>query len=264
MYSKIFISTKTFGSLLLCFLFSCNNPDTTNRRDGNPAEADTQKALQLQQEKEKPVPQTNKTVEGFLMDFGRKNPETKAVIITPKGEIVIHLFENTPLHRANFVYLAKQGYFDGTWFYRVSAGHVIQAGDNDEPETVKKREKLGDYSIPAEFNKGHYHLKGAVAAARNYKNNPAKRSMPFEFYINLGRKYNRAELKALEGKYNIKLSPGQIDAYSASAGSPHLDGEHTVFGEVISGMEVVEEISRVEVDEGEWPLMNIPITVRVE
>jgi len=263
MYFKIFTSISK-AIVLMATLSSCDFLENQSLPIEEESNEKIKTVKQEQETKKSGVKAlTDSTAKEFLLEYGRSNPETKAVISTPKGNITIRLFKNTPIHRANFVYLAKEQYFDDTWFYRVSEGHVIQAGDNDEEETVKKREKFGDYTIPAEPSE-NYHVKGAVAAARKYNNNPDKRSMPYEFYITLGKKYSRKELRALEENYEISLTDKQLDAYSSSAGSPHLDGEHTVFGEVIDGMEVVEAISKVRVDEGEWPLINIPIEVKLQ
>lgn len=206
---------------------------------------------------------TDKNVVAYLTNYGKLHKETIVKISTPKGEIKIRLYTNTPLHRANFLYLTYQGYFDDTWFYRVTEGHVIQAGNTDATETVKKRKKIGEYKVPAEFVSTNYHKYGAVAAARSYFQNPGKASDPFEFYINLGKSYSRAELEILAEKHNMAFSAEQIDFYSKNTGSPHLDGEHTVFGEVIEGMDVVEAISKVQVDDGDWPVVNLPIQVKV-
>lgn len=177
------------------------------------------------------------------------------------GDIVIRLFEDTPLHRANFLYLTKKGYWDNTWFYRVSKGHVIQAGNTDEQATVDKRIAIGDYTLPAEIGE-HYHFTGAVAMVRSYHNNPQKRSDPYEFYITLGKKYSAAELQAMEQQQSIETNAQQRKLYTTRGGAPHLDNDHTVFGEVVEGMEVVRAISKVKVDSGEWPLDNIPIQVK--
>lgn len=199
----------------------------------------------------------------FLTNYCKHSSENEVVIHTKHGNIKIRLFRNTPLHRANFLYLTHKKYFDGTWFYRVSEGHVIQAGNNDAGITGKKRAAIGDYKIPSEISAGNLHHRGAVAAARSYYQNPEKSSTPFEFYIVLGKEYSTRQLKLLADKEGFALTESQIKAYESTAGSPHLDSEHTVFGEVVAGMAVVEAISRVKTDEGEWPLESIPILVEV-
>jgi cyclophilin family peptidyl-prolyl cis-trans isomerase len=198
----------------------------------------------------------------FFKGYARANHPVRYRIETRFGSIDIELFQNTPLHKANFNYLAEKHYFNDTWFYRVSEGHVIQAGNTDALRTIKKRKAIGEYRVPAEMENGNLHTYGAVAAARSYAQNPDKESDPYEFYIVLGKKYSKAQLQAMSTEYGFDLSPEKIKAYAEMGGAPHLDGEHTVFGRVVSGMEVVEEIARQQTDEGEWPLLNIPIKVQ--
>lgn len=201
--------------------------------------------------------------ETFLNEYSRKGLNRIVSLNTDFGEIQIKLYANTPLHSANMLYLCEQNYFTETWFHRASKEHVIQAGNTDERKTVKKRKAIGKYTIPAEALEENFHKYGAVAAARSYKNNPEKKSDPFEFYITIGKVYSKPQLKAMEQEYNVSISENKKEVYSSLGGAPHLDGQHTVFGEVIKGMDVVEEISKVEVDEGEWPLTNIPITAKI-
>ncbi len=248
------------------FLFSCQNgAENTSHSAKNSLKKspDKNSTKDLSKNKEKPTALSRKNAVGFLQKFSKENREIDAVIATPFGEIKIRLYENTPLHRASFVYLAKQDYFDGTWFHRVSPEHVIQAGNNDERATVNKRTQLGDYRIPAELEAGHLHQKYAVAAARRYDGNSGKESFPYEFYIVLGKRYEPRQLELLGEKEGMEFSQQQKNFYSQNAGSPHLDGEHTVFGIVTEGREIVDKIAQVESDQGEWPLKNIPIKVEV-
>lgn len=206
---------------------------------------------------------TDKSAVPFLKKYGQSHLQDEAIIHTAFGDIKIRLYHNTPLHRANFLFLANQHYYDHTWFYRVTEGHVIQAGNTDSPKTQDERREIGEYHIPAEFVKGNYHKRGTVAEARSYKNNPEKKSDPYEFYIVIGKKYSPAQLRILAKDEGFELTPEKLEFYSNHAGSPHLDGQLTVFGEVVDGMDVVDAISHVKVDEGDWPYKNIPIKIDV-
>ena len=170
----------------------------------------------------------------FLTEYGKENPENKVRIKTRFGDIDVLLYNDTPLHRANFIFLAKKGYFDDTFFHRVAEGFVIQGGNSDNTSTSKKRNNVGSYLIPSEFEAGHRHTRGAFSAAKYAEQNVSKASSPFEFFI-----------------------------VQSDRGAHHLDNDHTVFGRVISGMDVVDEIAKQEVGEGEWPLINIHIDVEV-
>ena len=172
--------------------------------------------------------------EAFLTEFGKQNPETKVLIKTDFGEIKIRLFEDVPIHRANFIFLTKIKYFNTTVFYRIARNFVIQGGNSDEMYTQKERRKYGNYLLKPEFRKDRKHKYGALAAARQWKKNPNKLSSPFEFYI-----------------------------VQKKSGAYHLDNEHTVFGEVISGFDTMEKISKVKVGVDEWPIDDVKMTVEI-
>ena len=259
MFTRIFTSIS-----LIVLVAACSNPE----KDSHPAKADKEKQTENkspEQKKEEPSYQklTDDNAEQFLRKYAKQHDANKLKITTRFGDIVIKLYQNAPLHRANMLYLTERNYFNGTWFYRVSEGHVIQAGNNDETKTIKKRRKIGDYEIPAEQLNTNYHLTGAVAAARSYNQNPSKASDPYEFYITLGQTYTLPELNALAKEHDLSLNAEQKQLYQNVGGAPHLDGEHTVFGKVVKGMDVVREINKVKTDDGEWPLEDIPIKVEV-
>lgn len=179
---------------------------------------------------------TNENVVAFLTEYGKKNPETKILISTRFGDIEIELFKDTPLHRANMVYLIKHNYFNDTFFHRVVPNFIVQAGNSDLMSTSKKRAKLGnDYLLPPEIIPGRVHEYGTVSGAKEYRENPDNKTAPFEFFIFLG----------------------------PQSSTGHLNGKYTIFGKVTQGMDVVEEISKVEADSGDWPLTNIYITAKV-
>ncbi|RDK87125.1 peptidylprolyl isomerase [Marinirhabdus gelatinilytica] len=178
---------------------------------------------------------TNENVVGFFTQYGKENPETKVKLSTRLGDIYISLYQDTPLHRANFIFLVKNGYFSDTFFHRVVPNFIIQGGNSDLASTNKKRAAIGPtYLLPAEIN-GRDHFYGSVSGAKEYRENPDKKSAPFEFFIFLG----------------------------PLTSTSHLNGNYTVFGKVTKGMEVVEEISKLESDDGEWPLQNVYITAQV-
>ena len=242
------------------FVFSCSSNDgSADAKSGAPKPGEKEVA---KSKPEKPK-LTDENAAEFLADYASENSANEAVIHTPYGDIRIRLYRNTPLHRANFVYLTRKGYFDSTWFYRVSPEHVIQAGNTDTEKTVEKRAAIGEYKVPSEIDAGNYHKRGAVAAVRSYYQNPEKNSDPYEFYIVIGDQYSEARLEMLAEQNDFRLNRSQKDFYSKHAGAPHLDADHTVFGEVVSGMDVVQRINQVEIDEGEWPLVSIPIDVDI-
>jgi len=171
-----------------------------------------------------------KDLKAFLEKYGKENPEDKAIIYTRFGAIHVQLFNDTPLHRANFIRLAKMGYFETTFFHRIAENFVVQGGNSDNVATQKVRSKVGDYLIPSESDAGHLHNYGAFSAAKYSEQNISKASSPFEFFI-----------------------------VQDKNGAHHLDKKHTVFGKVTQGMDVVNEMAKVETDQSEWPKKNIMI-----
>lgn len=179
-------------------------------------------------------------------------------IITSKGDIVVSLYGNTPIHRSNFIRLAKEGFYDSTSFHRVIADFMIQGGDpQSKPSSGSKRVGNGGpgYTLEAELDKGHIHKKGAVAAARQGDDvNPQKRSSGSQFYIVVGRKYPRKYLSTFEEKNGVQYTESQKLDYERIGGTPHLDGGYTVFGEVIQGLDIVEEISECKTGRADRPV----------
>jgi cyclophilin family peptidyl-prolyl cis-trans isomerase len=183
---------------------------------------------------------------------------------TTEGTIKVRLYAETPKHRDNFVKLVEAGFYEGVLFHRVIADFMIQAGDPDSKNAnLKASLGSGDvgYSIPAEFvYPKYYHKKGALAAAREGDDtNPAKASSGCQFYIVKGKVFTNAELNALEQKRSMKFTSEQRNDYTTIGGTPHLDGNYTVFGEVIEGLEIVTNISRVKTGELDRPLENVRI-----
>jgi cyclophilin family peptidyl-prolyl cis-trans isomerase len=194
----------------------------------------------------------------------RKNDLKRDVeITTDKGIMVVRLSDSTPLHRDNFLKLAKQGYFDSMLFHRVIKNFMIQSGDPNSKH-AKAGEALGNgdpgYTIPAEFRASLFHKKGAIAAARTGDDvNPKKASSGSQFYIVEGGKYPEQKLDTIEVYSKKKLSPEQRQAYKTIGGTPWLDGGYTVFGEVVIGLDVIDSIAVARTDSIDRPVTDIHI-----
>lgn len=200
---------------------------------------------------------TNENVEHKLLAYGKANPETIVKLSTTKGAITIRLFANTPLHRANFIMLTKAGYFHGTVFMRVVKDFMAQTGAPYTAVHTDLLRSLGYYTIPAEFSAAHIHVRGAVAAAREYTDNPEKRSSPNMFYMVEGTRFSAESLDKYEIKTGRKFTPKQRNYYLNNPGAAHLDNEHTVFGEIVSGFEIITKITAVATDTKDWPKQDI-------
>ncbi len=174
---------------------------------------------------------TNKNIVEYLTKYGNKHREENVVLKTKFGNIHIKLFKETPLHRANFLLLTNQGYFNTTCFHRVVNDFIIQAGQSDKKNTLELRKKIGSYKLPPEFSKNK-HEKGTLSAARRWNDNPNKLSDPYEFFI-----------------------------VQKKTGLHHLDNEHTAFGKVTKGLDIIDKIASQPIDKGEWPITDINIKV---
>jgi len=188
---------------------------------------------------------------------------TKVLLKTSMGDIVIALYDETPLHKENFIKLVNDKYYDGVLFHRIIQNFMIQTGD-PESKTAKPGQMLGNggpgYTIPAEFVPGLYHKRGAVAAARMGDNvNPKKESSGSQFYIVDGRVFSTNDLNRVIQMTGKTYSMEQIKDYTSIGGAPHLDGDYTVFGEVVSGMEIVDKIAAQQKDGRDRPLEDIKI-----
>lgn len=188
---------------------------------------------------------------------------TKVLLKTSMGDITIALYDETPLHKENFIKLVNDKYYDGVLFHRIIQNFMIQTGD-PESKNAKAGQMLGNggpgYTIPAEFVPECYHKRGAVAAARMGDNvNPKKESSGSQFYIVDGQVFNTAMLNRVIQMTKKTFSQEQINTYTSIGGAPHLDGDYTVFGEVISGMEVVDKIAAQAKDGRDRPVQDIKI-----
>ncbi|MEO0404534.1 MAG: peptidylprolyl isomerase [Bacteroidota bacterium] len=209
-----------------------------------------------------PILNDNNSVE-FLREYGEEHPENTILMETNYGNITLELFDDVPLHRANFLYLVNRGYYDPTEILRVIKGFMIQGGNSEEELAASKRMIIGAYCLPEEMSLKHPHFRGALAMSRTYTGNPTKCSSAYDFYIVHGTKYKDVHLFQKEEEYGIKYSEGQKKRYKTTGGAIHLDMEHTVFGRVSKGFDVLDKIAAVEVDEGDWPKKQVTVKMSV-
>jgi len=177
---------------------------------------------------------TSKNAIDFLIRYGEAHPETRVHFKTRLGNLSIKLYKDTPLHRASFLFLINNGYFNTTCFHRIVPNFIVQGGNSENPNTLRIKNKYQNYTIPPEFRTHRKHKYGALAAAREWENNPSKKSNPFEFYF-----------------------------IQAKKGAHHINGEHTVFGEITSGFDTLEKISRLQAGRDEWPYKDVFIKAKV-
>ncbi|MGB3801989.1 MAG: peptidylprolyl isomerase [Lewinella sp.] len=197
----------------------------------------------------------------FLSLFACNDDGTRAVLQTSMGEVEILLYPETSGHAENFIKLAEEDFYDGTLFHRVIPGFMVQAGD-PESKGAPADKPLGmggpGYEIDAEI--GAPHLHGAVAAARTPDNiNPERRSSGSQFYIVTGELQTDGSLDNIERRKNIQYNEAQREAYKGIGGRPDLDQDYTVFGEVVSGMDVVERIAEVQTGAYDRPAEDVVI-----
>lgn len=217
-----------------------------------------------------------------LRKNNKNNKETLVEVSTEYGNMLIELSDKTPKHKANFIKLVKEGYYDSLLFHRVIKNFMIQGGDPDS-KNAKKNAMLGNggpgYTIPAEFDTSLFHRKGALAAARMGDNvNPRKESSGSQFYLAQGKLYSVEQLKQIEKQkqntepgWNMDSLPGfkftneQIEAYTTEGGIPFLDGGYTVFGQVIKGIEVIDKIAAVKVNRqtGNRPIEDLRMFMKL-
>lgn len=199
--------------------------------------------------------------------------QQRVKIHTTLGDIVVRLYDETPIHRDNFVKLAKEGFYDGTLFHRVIKDFMIQGGD-PRSKGAAANEMLGGgdtgYTLPAEIRDSICHKRGALAAAREGdRTNPERRSSGSQFYIVWGRKFSPRQMEYLSERMQREhpgsggLSPRQQHIYATYGGTPHLDGQYTVFGEVTEGLDVVEKIQGVATNVADRPLEDIVMSMEV-
>lgn len=196
-----------------------------------------------------------------LFAEAKKNKNKFVVIETTKGTIKIEVFNDVPQHAANFLKLAKEGFYDSLLFHRVIPNFMIQGGDPDSKRAMNGQ-MLGNgdagYKVPAEFMlPKYYHKKGALAAARD--NNPEKASSGCQFYIVVGKTFTDADLDNTEKRTGIKYSEQARTDYKTIGGTPHLDGAYTVYGQVVEGQDVVDNISLVPRNSSDRPNEDVRV-----
>ena len=180
--------------------------------------------------------------------------ETVVVIKTSMGTIKAKLYNDTPQHRDNFLKLVNEGWYNGSPFHRVIKDFMIQGGQNADGRLDP------GYTVPAEFKDNHFHKKGALAAARQPDQvNPKKASSGSQFYIVQGKVYDDKWLDMFENRSGKVLSAKQRQAYKTVGGTPHLDGDYTVFGEVTEGLDVVDKIAAVKTGRMDVPVEAVTI-----
>ena len=201
-----------------------------------------------------------------ITKFLEKN-SSEVSLQTIGGDIVVKLYNETPKHRDNFLKLVKEGTYDGVLFHRVIQNFMIQGGDPNS-RNAKKGEMLGNgelgYTLPAEFVPSLYHKKGALAAARQADQvNPEKRSSSCQFYIVQGEKWDAEKLKRVETSMGKSFTKEQAEVYATLGGTPFLDGDYTVFGEVVEGLEVVDKIAAVACGSMNRPLEDVKMKMSI-
>ena len=206
-----------------------------------------------------------------LLAFACKKSEVHVLMETTKGNIELKLYNSTPQHRDNFIKLVKNGDYDSLLFHRVIQDFMIQGGDPDSKHAapgVFLGEGDKPYTIPAEFRleEGIFHRRGVLAAAREGDDvNPDQRSSAMQFYIVWGKVFDDEGLDNIQKRLDdrtggrVKLTPEMREVYKTVGGTPHLDGQYTVFGEVVSGLDVVDEIQQVPTDALDRPVEDVRI-----
>jgi peptidyl-prolyl cis-trans isomerase B (cyclophilin B) len=200
-----------------------------------------------------------------------KSKERMIEITTTYGTMIAKLYDSTPLHRDNFVKLVEAGFYDSLLWHRVIDGFMIQGGDPNS-RNADSLAQLGGGSapgdrIPAEFKPYLFHKKGSLAAARD--GNPAKASSNCQFYIVQGQKQNDQQLESIQERSIkptnpfFKYSKAQKEIYNRIGGTPFLDQNYTVFGEVVSGLEVIDKIAKAPKNGSDRPFSNIIMKIRM-
>ncbi len=232
-----------FAACISLCMISCSDKKTNEPSQETVLHADTTNSETTQQ-------QNTLKNSTDTMENNNDEKQYKVKISTSYGDMILVLYNETPKHRDNFIKLVKEGYYNDLLFHRVMKDFMIQGGD-PESKNASPNQMLGrggpGYTIPAEFRTNLIHKKGALAAARQGDNvNPTKASSGSQFYIVQGKKYTPEEIAQLEQSYRTLFTDEQKKAYREVGGTPFLDYNYTVFGEVISGLDVIDKIAAVK------------------
>jgi len=198
---------------------------------------------------------TDANLKEVLTRYGETHKENEVIIETQHGTMKIRLYDDTPLHRANFIKQINEDYYEGGTFYRIVSKFMIQGG-------VKGKQL--DYMVPAEFSPNHFHKRGALAMAHYDEGNPEMKSSPTEFYIMQGQIYSEEDVADEERQRGMSMTPEQKEAYMKVGGDFSLDQKYTVFGEVIEGFDVIEKIAGEKVHQEDKPINKIPFKISVK
>ena len=259
MMKKLIIIALVLG------LFACSTE--TKKKESNKeavkqeaAQTETKQEQQQAAQPEDPasVETPEKTATAETPEKKEDNNEIEIILSTDYGEILLKLYNKTPGHRDNIVKLINDGWYNNSPFHRVINNFMIQGGHNADGRVDP------GYTIPAEFVHEYIHKKGALAAARMGDNvNPAKESSGCQFYIVQGKKSSDGELDMIEKRGGFKYTPEQRDIYKTVGGTPFLDYSYTVYGEVVSGIEVVDKIASVQTKPGDVPVKAVTMKISV-
>ncbi len=216
------------------------------------------------------IPTTPETIDKINTDTMTNETDDKQYYVkisTTFGDMVVKLYNETPKHRDNFLKLAKEGFYNDLLFHRVIKDFMVQGGD-PESRGANMQKQLGSggpgYTIPAEIKGDLYHKKGALSAARQSDQvNPRKESSGSQFYVVQGKKYSDAELQQMEMQTRSVMSPEAKKIYREVGGTPFLDNNYTVFGEVVKGMEVIDKIAAVKIMPGDRPASDVKMKMTV-
>ena len=220
--------------VMLLLLWNCEDKQTSKNSNTTVVKDTITKKKPTQKKKTKKTSEfpilTDDNAMEFFLEYEKEHKENKVRLTTDFGDIDILLYDKTKFHRANFIYLTKRKYFDNTQFYRVVKSFIIQGGSSDGLDLYKKRRAIGKYLLPPDTKRGYTHQRGSISMPSSEIENAYKLASPFQFFIVVIREKAK-----------------------------HLDGDYTVFGEVIKGMDVVDKINAVKTDDGDWPVDNVYI-----